>query len=942
MSITAINLNFSNGQGGHTASVTEVVGAQDPEQVESLGEVVGDLGKRSSFSHDQVDELMKNFILEGTTTSVDPVKTTKTKQYIDETSAKLNNYVVLVRGINAPPRGGPPFEGNLPYFGEVRGSFAPSMGYSGPVKKDYTIIMGNIYNFNTRAQKNGTKISLVYQSKKLVTNLSQNVGVVAAGFLEEPNLGEFSLKYGYTVAEYLQALTEAEVDHEFPAIAGAEDMLFETSGSLASVTSSIAGTFGLYFYIDPTDGILKFINSKEASKLTIEDPTDGSDPDVINASFNQKAIPEAIVNSYAGTGEKPEPHNPTNNDDPLLFATFFKRVFVEEFDAFKDMNMSWATIGSFFSLFNQDQSPDIFNKFTLICMVLAERGLARGGRVPIKRDGGGYRADEKIEQPNPPIVKRPAVGVNPAEDFDISVFDLMGNVERDDKLNLTAIEHPLYLPIPANTETWLWGPIPEDKTAQNTTAIWPSRAKDEALARDIQQIEAQQADKSHEFRRTKQVDAKSTNEGEVESAADYFNVNYIKTDTQLAWEARGGKAKFDAMGRLNPTGDKEDAKLMAMPMPSESNLYEFLKCFFQIGGGVYVSNGYSRNKSFTMGFENSNNITISGPFSGNKRLRDIEDIEPLNNFFRTMGVNENGRATVRDLAELTNGEAKTVGGFFFIAIRQLAIFEKENDPANVNVFNDKANYNPLATHIEWYHKEGDDEGSGHYLGGALIENELFLKYILKNLVKMSIDAFDVARQVHGQNGDKRHLKVYYQRTTMPIEEEDDEDRLDEDDAVAGGGAEGEEVDLHDKYDSRFYDIVSPEEDPDNPIYMKPALSAASGTTLEMKALKNARGDDAGAAVYTLNTSSKTIYGLAIPKALEKNRMEEEGELYFKPTMTSISISVGNGGIQTTIGESTLKLLPPDQQFIIGQGIESMVSNIISSRYGARQKNYLGL
>lgn len=931
MSITAININYSNGQGGHTATVTEVVGAQDADQTQSLGEVVDDGGQRNSFSHDKIDELMKSFVLEGRNTNVDAVKTTVTRQYIDRTSAKLNNYILLVRGINAPPVGGLEWEGNIPYYGEVKGSFAPSFGQPQTVKEGNSIIVGWIYNFNTRATKDGTKISLVYQSKELSTDLSKGEKVVAAGFMEEPNLGEFSLKYGYTLDQYFSALELANIEYEFPEVEGGESMLFETSGSLASVTASIASHFGLYFYVDPTNQKLKFIDSEEASALSIDDPTQTDDPNVISATYSEKVIPEAILNTYVGTGEKPEPHSPTNNQDPTLFATFFKRVYIEEFQAFKDMHMSWRTMGAFFSLFNQDQPPDIFDKFTLIALVLAERNSDRPQK-PLNAQGNAYG-------PNEVLLKWP-VGNPPV--FEPLALNVQGNVIRGANQELVDILNPLYLPIPYNTETWKWGPAENPKD----TAIWKQTETDQALAEDVRLAGAAQNDKSHEFRRTKKEGG--TDKGKVKSAAKYFNVSYEKTLVQRQWEANGRNRITNVQGGglinnvKNLGGDVEEAKIMAMPKPSESPLYEFLKCFFQIGGGVYVSNGYGRMKSLTMSFDNANNITVSGPHHGNTKLVDIADVEPLNNFFRILGIGRD--ATVRQLANLTNGEAQVVGNFFFIAIRQLALFEKINDNnAQVNAANAKADYGPLGSLIEWYHKPNDDTGKMHFVGGKIEKEDNFYEYI-RELVWNSQTSFvkAIGAVVGGGRAFSR-LKCYYQRVEAPIEEEDEDKLVDDDNIVAGGGEEGQKMDLHDKYDSRFYSVVNPvDEDERNTGFMKPSLSAASGTSVEMKALKAARGT-AGGMINNLKTSSKTIYGLSIPEEMpELEISKEEGVLYFKPTMSSIAITVGQGGIQTTIAESTLKLIPPDQQFIIGQGIEAMLSNIVSSRFTAGQKNYLGL
>ena len=48
------------------------------------------------------------------------------------------------------------------------------------------------------------------------------------------------------------------------------------------------------------------------------------------------------------------------------------------------------------------------------------------------------------------------------------------------------------------------------------------------------------------------------------------------------------------------------------------------------------------------------------------------------------------------------------------------------------------------------------------------------------------------------------------------------------------------------------------------------------------------------------------------------------------------------GITTTIGESTLKLLPPDRQFVISLEMEAFGTPSINPRLKAAQRNFLGL
>ena len=79
----------------------------------------------------------------------------------------------------------------------------------------------------------------------------------------------------------------------------------------------------------------------------------------------------------------------------------------------------------------------------------------------------------------------------------------------------------------------------------------------------------------------------------------------------------------------------------------------------------------------------------------------------------------------------------------------------------------------------------------------------------------------------------------------------------------------------------------------------------------------------------LKCSSKNVYGLEVPTE-------------FKLITNYFSIRSSSDGITTTTGESTLKLLPPDRQFVISLGMEAIGTPSINPRLRASQRNYLGL
>ena len=194
-----------------------------------------------------------------------------------------------------------------------------------------------------------------------------------------------------------------------------------------------------------------------------------------------------------------------------------------------------------------------------------------------------------------------------------------------------------------------------------------------------------------------------------------------------------------------------------------------------------------------------------------------------------------------------------------------------------------------------------------------------------DLIRKSIKSYKVAAKKTRRRSWLRLSYTRHSTEVHPVEDaEDDDDDGDRRIAGEGSPARQERDNNYDRYDHRFYDIVAPETDG----LQRPSLSAASGSTQEMKVLRSARGENQGSTGSKLKTSSETIYGLVIPD--------------FSVTMSSVEISVNQGGITTTIGHSTLKIMPPDQQFLIGQGVEAMRDQKTDSRLGAHQRNHFGL
>ena len=120
----------------------------------------------------------------------------------------LKSYVVLVRGLNAPPDNTDEYEGMFPFFSEVKGSPLepfPSVGIR-EIENKRVIVAGKIYNYESTTVLSGLKVALVYQNGELVNDLCINADTVTEGYKNLPNLTSYGLKFGYTLNEYIDIL----------------------------------------------------------------------------------------------------------------------------------------------------------------------------------------------------------------------------------------------------------------------------------------------------------------------------------------------------------------------------------------------------------------------------------------------------------------------------------------------------------------------------------------------------------------------------------------------------------------------------------------------------------------------------------------------------------------------------------------------------------------
>lgn len=349
--ITSLDLNFSNGGGSHSASIQTVLKAKDLANSEDeLGSLIGSSGNKTTFSNSKIQSLMSAFIQIEKTVSQDGNLKKISRKYEDITSLKLKSHCFVVRGRDCHPHdkglsqagvesrtirnitingseltglgssnpngqytsfGGGEYA-TMPYFGELPNSPIKLKDQLFPFKQPRkfggVIIIGNIYNEESSVTSDGDKTSLVYQDGVLKEEFSYNQEKVSSFYKFNPDLANYNLKIGYTLAEAKRGFAQAGINIIGLPESVTNKVLFEESGTLDSILSNIASKYGYYWFVDPfRTGVIRFVNSSSASQLSVTNPLTQSEAiqsKYLNASFSENNLTPRIVNCFSSTIEK--------------------------------------------------------------------------------------------------------------------------------------------------------------------------------------------------------------------------------------------------------------------------------------------------------------------------------------------------------------------------------------------------------------------------------------------------------------------------------------------------------------------------------------------------------------------------------------------------------------------------------------------------------------
>lgn len=424
--IISVDMNFSNGGGSHTASIQTVLKAKDVSNEEDeLGSLIGGNGGRTTFSNSDLEKLMLNFVMVEKTEQKNGRQRTISRSYEDVTSLKLKSHCFLVRGLSSHPHdkgsgglppsatqiytaGGTQYNGlgatetqylsssggsyvTMPYFGELPNSpiriADQRFPFKQPRQNGGVILIGNIYNEESSVSSSGTKISLVYQNGVLQEDLSYLEGdgtgsPVSNFYKKNPDLANYNLKYGYTLAEAKKGFAQAGINIIGLPESTTNKVLFTESGTLDSILSNIASKYGYYWFVNPfRPGVIQFVSSSSASNLSVTNPLTQSgaiQSKYLNASFTENFLNPKVVNGFSSTIEKQE--QTFEFSDSNRFTRFHK-VDVNPF--LKDLGISESLYAVFYGAFLAGKLDA--DSFDVIAYV-ATHFVAKGR--PLKLDWG--------------------------------------------------------------------------------------------------------------------------------------------------------------------------------------------------------------------------------------------------------------------------------------------------------------------------------------------------------------------------------------------------------------------------------------------------------------------------------------------------------------------------------------------------------------------------
>jgi len=391
----------------------------------------------------------------------------------------------------------------------------------------------------------------------------------------------------------------------------------------------------------------------------------------------------------------------------------------------------------------------------------------------------------------------------------------------------------------------------------------------------------------------------------------------IAGTTVLEYMAKEWDGKFDLKTGKYITFRKKVDNVTdggRLPLPSRNKIFQSIKDFFDLASSsIFVSNKFSRYKARRMSW-GSSDMSISGPFDiEDTEIKNVDGLQTLQSVLELHG---NGDKKLSDL--FGTSDSSGIGGSYgFVGV------VKGNQRLSANKPKKDFDYEDINDENFVYIKNPHT-------------NENFFGFSPKfeasvdHLIKQSITLFDNLKEVTKDAPNTQ--KAYYTRVRQPTDEEETDESREKEEArsrrQASLDAAAEKLaEIAERFDIRYFNVKTngASGDPLCPI----SLDTKNGKISDIKALEAANFSARQSNSQRNATSSRTIVGISLPSV-------------FDITLSGLSLKFGSSGVTTTIQNSTVKLLKPDEQLLINDGQRAALATRSNVNFSAKQKNYLGL
>lgn len=370
MSLTNFDINLGFNGEPTTASASFVYKKKQCSNPQILGDM-GNLGEAINTGITEIDNIIGDFIVFQKTIKKDGGFRRLSYEMVDKQAKRLESIAVLVRGITAPAIGS-----NLNDFRRIYSAAETDIVLNFPKPNEYGLtsvaevnnifVIGRTFSVVTGSfgEEFGTKF---YAGGKIVGQSPMGDYSAALNNVIENNRGNATLKYGYYLSDLKKLIELAGYEVSgYPEDTGVKDerpfILMDFGGSLKSVISSLAGMFGLFWYVRGNK--IRFFNNEDLKSLSVPNFTEKTDSNILSSSYSKDLCGKSSVGVIYGSS-KPKGSFSFPIPDVPRPVEFFYLDIPKLFGGKKLRHL----LSNFVTFFKFSGDADTFDKILFVMMV---------------------------------------------------------------------------------------------------------------------------------------------------------------------------------------------------------------------------------------------------------------------------------------------------------------------------------------------------------------------------------------------------------------------------------------------------------------------------------------------------------------------------------------------------------------------------------------------